>query len=226
MKSLYEADVAQATLKNSKLNLERQKVLNAQGDMPQATVDSATAQVGSDQSSVDQAKASLDTANINLGYADIYGPVGGRISKANVDVGNLVDSNSGTLATFTSVDPIYVSFYVGEKDLIKDREKGLIGQNDASLKVRLSLSDGTQYASEGTISYVDTTVQEGSDTIELRATFANPKSILIPNQFVHVMLVDAEPKGFWWFRRPRSSLIAKDTSSTWWTRPTRSNAGM
>ncbi len=202
-KSLYEADVAQskatlegaqATLKNSQLNLERQKVLLKQGDVPQATVDSATAQVGSDQASVDQAKASLDTANINLGYTNIYSPIDGRISKTNVDVGNLVDSNSGTLATVTSVDPIYVSFYVGEKDLIEDRERGLVGQNDASLKVQLTLSDGTQYASEGKITYVDTSVQEGSDTIELRATFANPKSILIPNQFVNVILVDAEPK--------------------------------
>ncbi len=201
-KSLYQADVAQskatlegaqATLKNSQLNLERQTVLQKQGDVPQATVDSATAQVGSDQASVDQAKANLDTANINLGYTDIYSPIDGRISKTNVDVGNLVDSNSGTLATVTSVDPIYVSFYVGEKDLIRDRERGLIGQNDASLKVQLTLSDGTPYGSDGKITYVDTTVQEGSDTIELRATFDNPKSILIPNQFVNVTLVDAEP---------------------------------
>ncbi len=201
-KGTYEADVAsakaqlegaQATLKNSQVDLQRQQVLLGQGDVPQSTVDSAQAQVGADQSSVDQAKANLDTANINLSYTDIYSPIDGRISKTNVNVGNLVNSNTGTLATVTSVDPIYVSFYVGEKDLIRDREQGLIGENDANLKVKLTLADGTPYATEGSITYVDTTIQEGSDTIELRATFANPKNILIPNQFVNVTLVDAKP---------------------------------
>ena len=234
-KSLYEADVAQskatlegaqATLKNSQLNLERQKVLLKQGDVPQATVDSATAQVGSDQASVDQAKASLDTANINLGYTNIYSPIDGRISKTNVDVGNLVDSNSGTLTTVTSVDPIYVSFYVREKDLIEDQERGLVGQNDASLEVQLTLSDGTQYNSEGKITYVDTTVQEGSDTIELRATFANPKSILIPNQFVNVVLVDAEPKKALVVPQAAIQLDSKGHFVYVVIRPTRSNAAM
>jgi membrane fusion protein (multidrug efflux system) len=202
-KSLYEADVAkakadlegaQATLKNATINLERQKILLSKGDVPQSTVDSATAQVGADQASVDEAKASLDTANINLSYTEIYSPIDGRISKTNVDVGNLVDTNSGTLATVTSVNPIYVSFYVGEKDLIEDREKGLIGDNGAALKVTLTLADGSTYPSMGSISYIDTTVQESSDTIEMRATFDNPKNILIPNQFVNVVLVDADPQ--------------------------------
>lgn len=202
-KGTYEANVAsakaelegaQATLKNAQVNLQRQQVLLGQGDVPQSVVDSAQAEVGEDQSSVDQAKADLDTANINLSYTDIYSPIDGRISKTNIDVGNLVNSNSGTLATVTSVDPIYVSFYVGEKDLIRDREQGLIGENDSNLKVKVTLSDGTPYPIEGTITYVDTTVQEASDTIEMRATFANPKNVLIPMQFVNVTLVDATPQ--------------------------------
>lgn len=202
-KGLYEADVAnakaqlegaEATLKNASVNLERQKILLSKGDVAQSVVDGATAQVGADQASVDEAKASLDTANINLGYTEIYSPIDGRISQSYVDVGNLVDTSSGTLATVTSIDPIYVSFYVGERELIKDRELGLIGENSARLKARLTLADGSAYPQTGTIDYVDTTVQESSDTVEVRATFENPKNLLIPNQFVNVNLVDADPQ--------------------------------
>ena len=131
-------------------------------------------------------QANLETADINLSYTDINSPIDGRISKTNVNVGNLVDSNTGTLATVTSVDPIYVSFYMGEKDLIKDREAGLIGNDSSTLQVSLTLTDGTKYPSEGKISYVGTSVEEGSDSVELRATFDNPKNVLIPGQFVNV----------------------------------------
>lgn len=201
-KSLYEADVAnakaqlegaEATLKNSSIDLDRQKFLLSKDDVPQSTVDSATATVGANQASVDEAKANLDTANINLGYTNITSPIDGRISQSLVDVGNLVDSNTGTLATVTSVDPIYVSFFVGEKELIEDREKGLIGNNSAELDVKLTLSDGSDYPQTGKINYVDTAVQEGSDTIEVRATFDNPKNILLPNQFVNVNLAETNP---------------------------------
>lgn len=201
-KGLYEASVAsakaqlegaQATLKNANINLDRQTFLLSKQDVPQSTVDSATAQVGADQASVDEAKANLDTANINLGYTNIYSPIDGRISQSLVDVGNLVDTNTGTLATVTSVDPIYVSFFVGEKELIEDREKGLVGNNSSELDVKLTLADGSTYPQTGKISYVDTAVQQSSDTIEIRATFENPKNILLPEQFVNVILAEANP---------------------------------
>jgi len=200
---LYQADVdsaqadlegAQATLKNSTVDLERQKVLLSKGDVPQSTVDSATAEVAADQASVDEAKASLETAKINLGYTEIRSPIDGRVSQAYVDVGNLVDSSTGTLATVNTVDPINVDFYVSEKALISDRERGLIGDDGTMLNAKLTLADGIEYGSVGKVTYVDTVVQESSDTIRLEATFENPKGVLVPGQFVHVTLSDAEPQ--------------------------------
>ena len=202
-KGLYEASVAsakatlegaQATLKNSTVELERQKFLLDKGDVAQSAYDSAAATVGVDKSNVDQAKASLDTANINLGYTEIHAPIDGRISKSNIDVGNLVSSNSGTLATITSVDPIHVSFYMGERDLIADREQGLIGADSAALKIGLTMASGDAYPSTGSVSYVGTAVEQGSDTIEIRATFDNPDSVLIPGQFVNVTVAEAKPQ--------------------------------
>jgi len=198
-KDLYQASVdqakatlegAKATLTNSQIELERQRQLLERGDVSQATFDSAKATKGVDQSNVDEAQANLDTADINLGYTEIYSPIDGRISKTNVNVGNLVDSNTGTLATVTSVDPIYVSFYMGERDLIKNREAGLIGDDGSTLLVALTLADGTAYATEGKITYVGTSIDEGSDSVELRATFNNPKNLLIPGQFVNVTAKD------------------------------------
>ncbi|MEM9104659.1 MAG: efflux RND transporter periplasmic adaptor subunit [Pseudomonadota bacterium] len=202
-KVLYEADVAnaqaqlegaRATLKNSQLDLERQKILLVEEDVPQSTVDQAEATVGANEASVGEAQANLDTASINLGYTDIYSPIDGRIGVSNIDVGNLVDSNSGTLATINSVDPIEVKFFMGEKDLIEDREAGLIGNDDAQLNVKVTLADGSSYPTAGKITYVGTTVEESSDTVEMKATFSNPDNVLIPGQFVNVLVEDANPQ--------------------------------
>ena len=202
-KGLYQANVdsakatlsgAKATLKNSALNLQRQKVLVQKGDEPQSTADAAQAQADADKASVGEAEASLKTAEINLGYTDIRAPIDGRISAATVDVGNLVDTNSGALATLTSVDPMYVTFYMGEKTLIEYRRRGLISENSGTLDVHLTLSDGKPYSQTGRITYVDTAVQEDTDTVEIRATIPNPDQLLLPEQFVAVSLSDAQPK--------------------------------
>ena len=201
-KDLYQASVnqaqasldgANAALTNSQIELERQRQLLAKGDISQAAYDSAKATTGGDQANVDAEKANLDTATINLGYTDIYSPVDGRISKTNVNVGNLVDSSTGTLATVTSVNPIYVSFYMGEKDLIEDREAGLVRNDTSSLAINLVLADGSKYPSTGKISYVGTSIDEGSDTVEMRATFDNPNNLLLPGQFVNVAVQDSDP---------------------------------
>jgi membrane fusion protein (multidrug efflux system) len=199
-KDLYQASVdqakatqegAKAALTNSQIELERQRQLLAKGDVSQAVYDSAKATTSGDQANVDEAQANLDTATINLGYTDIYSPIDGRISKTNVNVGNLVDSNTGTMATVTSVNPIYVSFYMGEKDLIEDREAGLVRNDTSTLLVDLGLADGSKYSSSGKITYVGTSIDEGSDTVEMRATFDNPKNLLLPGQFVNVSVQDA-----------------------------------
>ncbi|MGI9521916.1 MAG: efflux RND transporter periplasmic adaptor subunit [Hyphomicrobiaceae bacterium] len=194
-KALYLADVAKAkanvaganaNIKNSKKILERERTLRTKGDIAQSSLDAAQAKFEADVAISQQHKAELDTANINLSYTDIHSPIDGRISKTNVDVGNLIESSTGTLATVVSLDPIYVTFYVSEKTLTADRQRGLMGPNDSSLDIKIKLSDGSEYPHGGRIDYIWTEIDRNTDTVELRAKFPNPKSVLIPNQFVSV----------------------------------------
>ncbi len=202
-KAAFQADVdkaeadlagAKATAKNAEVNLERQRELLKRGDIAQSIVDSAEATFGSDKAAVTAAAAELETAKISLGYTDIVSPIDGRIGKTAINVGNLVSSSSGTLATITSIDPIYVSFFISEKELLEKRKQGAITPEGSRLQVIIGLADGTDYTSAGAIDYVDIEVQESSDTIELRASFPNDKGLLIPGQFVSVRLKDPESK--------------------------------
>ena len=64
-------------------------------------------------------KASLSKAELKLGYTDIRAPIAGRIGRANISVGNFVGPSSGTLATIVSQDPIYVTFPVTQRELLR-----------------------------------------------------------------------------------------------------------
>jgi len=185
---------AQATLKNEEVNLKRQKILQSRGDVSVAGLDSAIATQATADASVKEAQAQLDTAKINLGYTEIHSPIDGRISAVNVDVGNLVSSSSGTLATVTSVDPIYVNFNPAESKILEQRRKGIIDGNEVKLTPRLIFSDGSTYAHAGTFDYVDTTVSQTTNTVKLRAVFPNPNNLLTPGQYVRVVVQPKEPK--------------------------------
>ncbi|MEO0979962.1 MAG: efflux RND transporter periplasmic adaptor subunit, partial [Pseudomonadota bacterium] len=113
-------------------------------------------------------------------------------SRSFVDTGNLVSPDSGVLATITSTDPIYVVFFVSERDLILKRQEGLIGENASALTVSLELSDGATYKANGKIDYVSNQVETATDTVELRAQFENKDALLIPGQVVTVTFQDPD----------------------------------
>ncbi len=188
-------DAAQATLKSAqasalsaKTELDRQQTLFDKGDVPQSVLDTAKATFDEAQASVDEAQAELEIAQIDLDHTEIISPLDGRIGLSVVDAGNIVDSDSGVLATVTSVDPMLVSFFVSEPVLLRERRNGSISPQGIKLATQITLADGQTYDTEGKVTYVGDSVSQDTDTIELRATFSNPEGLLIPGQFVIVTL--------------------------------------
>jgi membrane fusion protein (multidrug efflux system) len=129
-------------------------------------------------------KAALQRAELQLSYTDIRSPIAGRIGRANVAVGNFVGASSGALATIVSQDPIYAGFPVTQREMLAYRkERG----NPASVVVSLQLADGSRYAHSGRINFLDVTVSQGTDTVQVRASFPNPERILVDGQLVAVV---------------------------------------
>lgn len=183
---------AQASAQSAKTDLDRQQTLFDKGDIPQAILDTAKATYQEENAAVDEAQANLKIAQIDLDYTEIVSPLDGRIGLSAVDAGNIVDADSGVLATVTSIDPILVSFFISEPVLLKERRNGSISADGIKLATRITLADGEAYGSEGKVTYVGDSVNQDTDTIELRATFANPNGLLIPGQFAIVSLSGSE----------------------------------
>ena len=191
-----EADVEgnEAQLKNDQVEYERNEQLAKTNDVTQATLDSSIATRDTAKANVKKANAALASSKLNLSYTVVRSPIDGRISAANVDVGNLVGPSTGTLATVVSMDPIYVIFYVAERDLIEARKAGFVKGTKVALTPYLQLSDGSTYKHAGKLDYLGIQVEQTTDTIEVRAIFPNPEHILIPGQFVNVTVESDKKK--------------------------------
>ena len=130
-------------------------------------------------------QANLDTANINLGYTDIASPIAGKVSKTNVTVGNVVGPDSGILTLIVSQDPMYISFPVSQRELLQAQLNGRMSDL-AGIKIKIRFADGSTYKHEGTVNFIDVSVDRATDTVLARATMPNPDGALIDGQLVSV----------------------------------------
>lgn len=128
--------------------------------------DNAAANKQEADAEVKSAEANLALARQNLSYTKIYSPFDGQIGLNTYSVGNLVDQNSGTLATVVKVDPVRVEFVITEFELIK-LLKLRKGAEAPKVRVRLFLQDGSEYSEPGRLP----TGATGSTRIRVLSSF-------------------------------------------------------
>jgi membrane fusion protein, multidrug efflux system len=150
-------------------------------------------------------QANLDTANINLGYTDIASPISGKVSKTNVTAGNVVGPDSGVLTLIVSQDPMYISFPVSQRELLQAQLSGR-GLDVTNIKIKIRFADGSTYKHEGTVNFIDVSVDRATDTVLARATMPNPDGALIDGQLVSVAVEAGAPQDK--VVVPQSALIA------------------
>jgi multidrug efflux system membrane fusion protein len=88
------------------------------------------------------------------------------------------------LVTINQIAPIYATFTIPEKDLVKIKKYLGVGK----LKVDAVIPDDPKGPESGTITFLDNAVDTATGTIRLKGTFANTGRRLWPGQFVNVVL--------------------------------------
>ena len=189
-----EADLAgaRATLKNAEEDFARKETLVKRKTLARSALGEARAALGIARAAVQQAQAALRRAQLDLSYTEVISPIAGQISRAAYSVGAFVRPGDGALATVTSTDPVHVTIAVPEKDLIEARRQGIDLENPP-VAPSLLLSDGSAYEHAGEFDYLDPSVDQATDTLLARAVFPNPERVLLPGQFVTVIVRQKQP---------------------------------
>jgi membrane fusion protein, multidrug efflux system len=186
-------DSAQATLAQSKAALDLAKIQYARDEeviashaISKQDYDIKKNTVDVDQATVDAAAAALETAKLNLEYCYIHSPINGRAGARLVDVGNVVQANSTSLLSIQRLDPIYANFTITENDLPGVQKQMASGSLKAAVRLP---SEAENAARSGRVEFLDNAVQNGTGTVNLRATLSNADHHFWPGQFVDVKLV-------------------------------------
>ncbi|WP_160008707.1 efflux RND transporter periplasmic adaptor subunit [Rhizobium sp. 18055] len=182
---------AQALQRQATVNRDRNAELIRRSAVARAAYDDAQAALDVASADVVAAQASLAKAELDLSYTRIVAPISGRIGQPLLTTGNLVGTDSGPIARIVQVDPVRVTFSVAEGEVTTFRQKQIAGGTDANataFRLMLMLPNGTAYGEEGTIEFVAPEIDPRTGTAGVRVVFPNPDGLLMPGQFVKVIV--------------------------------------
>ncbi|WP_136418955.1 efflux RND transporter periplasmic adaptor subunit [Herbaspirillum sp. ST 5-3] len=185
------AIAARAKADLARTELARSEKLVAEKAVAQRDVDEKTANAKELEASARAAQAAYEAAKLNLGFTAVTSPIDGRVSKAEVTVGNLVDGNA-VLTSVVSADPIYASFDGDEDTYLR---VGALIRAGKSVSVRIGLANETGFPHEGQLEFVDNRVDPATGSVRMRATFKNADNALAPGLFARVQLAAGNGTG-------------------------------
>ncbi len=186
-----QADLAAAQSKVAlaDTNLKRNQALIQAHAVAQSDLDATNDAYLEADASVKAAEAAVETAQLNLNYTAIAAPVTGRVSRAEITVGNLVEAgvNAPVLTTVVSVSPVYVEFEMDEQAFLKYASTGAGGNTGIDkIQVAMGLANEQGFPHAGHLESIDNQLDTATGTIRVRAVFDNPDNVLTPGLYARV----------------------------------------
>ncbi|HEV3263591.1 MAG TPA: efflux RND transporter periplasmic adaptor subunit [Gemmataceae bacterium] len=212
-KVLFEIDRRQyeANLNQSKANLKqaiadrnlqeklanRARGLRSNDSIAQEEYETIVATYEKSRATVGSVQAARDLNELYLYWTRVTAPLSGRISRRNVDPGNLVNADNTILTTIVSDSQLYAYFDVDERTYMDLRESTTAGQSSwfsgLQFPVLMRLVNEDDFSRSGTVNFIDNRVSGSTGTIRMRGVFDNPAGILRAGLFVRIRLPIGKP---------------------------------
>ncbi|MBW9051092.1 efflux RND transporter periplasmic adaptor subunit [Rhizobium mesosinicum] len=137
------------------------------------------------------ANAAVASAKINLDRTVIRAPIEGRVSRAELTVGNVVQAGNMTapLTRIVSVSKAYAAFDADEQSYLTFMK----GRNGHPVEVQLGLADEGEFPRRGIVVSVDNSMDVKTGTIRVRALFDNSDGVLIPGLYAKIRMPAGSP---------------------------------
>ncbi|MBA4094499.1 MAG: efflux transporter periplasmic adaptor subunit [Candidatus Accumulibacter sp.] len=195
----YQAEAARAEAAaasaRARADLARRELARAESLMADKAIarrefDEAAANQKDLEAAAAAAQAQYAAARLNLAYTRVVSPIDGRVSKAEITLGNLVDPTA-LLTSVVSFDRIYASFDGDEDTYLR---VGARARDGAPVAVRVGLANEEGFPHEGKLEFVDNQLDARTGSVRMRAVFENRDGALVPGLFARVQLGAADSR--------------------------------
>jgi multidrug efflux system membrane fusion protein len=187
----YQAEVAraesqlaaaQSRAELAKAELARaQKLLDAKA-VSRQEFDQLGSGERTSQADIRAAEAALRVARLNVEYTAVRAPIAGRLSRANITAGNLVDDKT-VLTTLVATHKVYAYFDGSEQTFLRLRKA-----NDAQLNVKMGLANESGFPHTGNVDFIDNRLNTQTGAIRIRAVFDNADGQFTPGLFARLQV--------------------------------------
>lgn len=200
---------AQARLTLAKAQFDRIDTLVRKGASSREELDIVTGQKDVAAADVVKATAAVEKAKLDVNFCTIKAPITGRVSRALITKGNLVNAGAGEdiLTTIVSMDPIYAFFNIEERywqeyvakriktsasgklEIAKDKSKGVAFE--------FGLEVDKDYPHNGMINFVENKIESSTGTLQIRGEVKHPQFLFMPGSRIKIRLSEGEAQTRW-----------------------------
>jgi multidrug efflux system membrane fusion protein len=193
---------ARAKAELAKRELDRALTLNQTQAVSDSVVDQRRQALQAAKAAQMQAEGLLKAAQLNIEFTHVVAPIGGRVSRHLVSVGNLVQGSDGggsatLLTSIVSLDPIYVYFDMDEATYLRNNRLYFEGKRPSSREnpnpVHVTLTGEPKPSHDGKVDFLDNRLDVSTGTLRGRAVIPNKDYSILPGQFGHVRLIGSSP---------------------------------
>jgi len=175
----------QAQLEGAQRDVRRYSDLIGKGATTQVNLDNARTQADILIGTIKADQSALDNLKVQKSYTTIRAPFSGRISAANVKVGNFVrPADTAPLAVINQMAPVYVTFAIPQRVLVDLREAMAVGESRVVATI-----PGHQQSEEGKVAMVENSVDSTTGMVTVRGIMNNERETLWPGILVATKLI-------------------------------------
>ncbi len=174
-----------AQLEGAQRDVRRYSDLIGKGATTQVNLDNAKTQADILIGTIKADQSALDNLKVQKSYTTIHAPFSGRISAANVKVGNFVrPADTVPLAVINQMAPVYVTFAIPQRVLVDLREAMAAGESRVVATI-----PGHQQSEEGKVAMVENSVDSTTGMVTVRGIMSNERETLWPGILVATKLI-------------------------------------
>jgi RND family efflux transporter MFP subunit len=165
----------------AEVQVARYEKLSAKGAASVQEFDTWKAKLEENTGAVAAARAEVEFARLNVEFCTVTSPIDGQIGRTQLQIGNLINQDSTTLAMVVSIDPIHVYFNVDEPTFVRvvrtmrgESEPAMVDRRQFVVDIGLVDDRERRYPYRCVVDFLNNQVDPQTATITVRGVLENP----------------------------------------------------